>query len=105
MFSLIKKAMVLILMSVSSVLTVKNCLVLKDQECKVRKVVVDNDYLTYPYKNTVDKCVGSCNDVDNPYYKACLPDVVKNISVKSFDLILRKNILKNISFRQSCKCG
>ena len=34
-----------------------------------------------------------------------MPDVVKNISVKSFDLISKKNVLKNISFHQSCKCG
>ena len=26
------------------------CLLLKNQECKVRKVIIDNDYLTFPYK-------------------------------------------------------
>ena len=70
-----------------------------------RKVNVDRDYMTFPYKIKVDKCVGSCNDVENPYYKVCLPDVVKNISVKSLDLISGKSVLKNISFHQSCKCG
>ena len=60
--------------------------------------------MTFPYKIKVDKCVGNCNDVENPYFKVCLPDVAKNISVKSFDLISRKNVLKNISFHQSCKC-
>ena len=43
MFSLIKKAVILVLMSVSSVMTNKNCLLLKNQECKVRKVIIDND--------------------------------------------------------------
>ena len=42
---------------------------------------------------------------DNPYFKVCLPNSVKNISVKIFDLISQKNVLKNISFHQSCKCG
>ena len=50
------------------------------------------------------KCVGSCNDVDNPYFKVCLPYSVKNISVKVFDLISRENVLKNIPFHKSCKC-
>ena len=59
----------------------------KNQECKVRKVIIDNDYKTFPYEIKLDICVGSCNDEDNLYYKVCLPDVVKNISVKSFDLI------------------
>ena len=62
----------------------------------------DNDFL---YKIKVDKCVGSCNDKENPYFKVCLPDFVKNISVKNFDLISKKSVLRNISFHQSCKCG
>ena len=61
--------------------------------------------MTFPYKIGVNRCVGSFNDVENPYYKVCLPDVVKNISVKSFDLISKRHVLKNISFHQSCKCG
>ena len=68
-------------------------------------MIVDNDCMTFPYKIKVDKCVGSCNDVKNPYFKVFLPDVVKNISVKSFDIISRKNALRNVSFHKSCKCG
>ena len=78
---------------------------LKNQECKVRKVITDNYYMTFPYKIGVDRCIGSFNDKDNPYFKVCLPDSIKNISVKRFDLISKKNVLKNISFHQSCKCG
>ena len=54
--------------------------------------------MTYPYKIKVDKCIGSCNDKDNPYFKVCLPDSIKNISVKIFDLLSRENALKNIHF-------
>ena len=81
-------------------LTSGYCLLLKNQNCSVRKVIVDNDYMTFPYKIKVDKCIGSCNDKDNPYFKVSLPDSIKNISVKIFDLISRKNV----SFHQSCKC-
>ena len=105
MFSLIKKLVMLVLMSMSSALTSKNCLLLKNQEFKVKKVIVDNDYMTFPYKIKVAKFVGSCKDVENPYFKVCLPDVAKNVSVKSFDLISRKNVLRNVSFHKSCKCG
>ena len=80
-------------------------IIFENQECKVRKVTVDNDYMTFPYKIKVDKFVGSCNDVNNLYYKVCVSDVVKNISVKSFDLISRKSVSKNITFHKSCKCG
>ena len=102
MFSLIKKVFILIL---STPLISGYCLLLKNQKCKVRKVIIDNDYMTFPYKIRVDKCIGSCNNKDNPYFKICLPNSVKNISVKSFDLISEKLVFKNISFHQSCKCG
>ena len=108
MFSLIKKVwgMLCILISVLSAISVSSyCLLLKNKECKVRKVIIDNRYMTYSYKIRVDRCIGSCNDKDNPYFKVCLPDSVKNISVKSFDLISKKNVLKNISFHKTCKCG
>ena len=78
---------------------------LKSQECAVRKVIIENDCMTFPYKVGVDRCIGSCNDKDNLFLKFCLTDSIKNISVKSFDLISNKNVLKNISFHKSCKCG
>ena len=61
--------------------------------------------MTFPYKIKVDSCIESCNDKDNPYFKFCLPDSIKNISVKSLDLLSNKNVLKNVSFHQSRKCG
>ena len=50
--------------------------------------------MTYPYKIGIDRCTGSCNDKDNPYFKVCSADSIKNITVKSFDLITRQSILK-----------
>ena len=82
----------------------KGLILIKSQECKVREVIVDNDYMTFPYKIKVDKCVKTCNDIENLYFKICLPDSVKNISVKSFHLITKKTVFKNISFHKSCKC-
>ena len=124
MFSLIKKVLILVLMSsnlgsniIKSItgnfikLSPKhfmrsqpNCLLLNNQECAVKKVIIDNDYMTFPCKIKVDQCVGICNDKDNPYFKVCTADIVKNISVNVFDLISRKNVLKNVRFHESCKC-
>ena len=90
---------------ISTPLTWGYCLLLKNQECKIRKVIIGNDHMTFPHKIGIDGCIGSCNEKDNPYFKVCLPDSIKNISVRSFDLLSKKNILKNVSFHQSCKCG
>ena len=102
MFSLIKKIVLLIF---SLPLISGNCLFLKSQKCTVREVIIDNYYMTFPYKIGVDRCIGSCNSKNNPYYKICLPDSIKNISVKSLDLISQRLVFKNINFHKSCKCG
>ena len=95
MFNLTKKGLILILINVAQV---KNCLLLKDQKCDVKKVIIDNNYMTFSYKIKVDKCVESCNDVNNPYFKVFVPDIVKNVNVKVFDLFSQKNILKTSLF-------
>ena len=109
MLRLIKKIVILILMTCSSGNIIKHitgnfmlipenkpdCFLLKNEECKVRKVIIDNDYMVYRYKSKVNKCIGSCNDKNNPYFKICLPDIVKNVRIKVFDLLLQKNVLKN----------
>ena len=102
MFNLTKKVSILIMSTIS---VSEFCLLLKSQEYKVRKVIIDNDYMTFPYKIKVDKRIRSCNSENIPYYKICLPDSVKNISVKFLDLISQGLEFKNLSFHKTCKCG
>ena len=45
MFRLLKKVIILIM---SAPLTWGYCIFLKNQECTVRKVIIDNDYTTLP---------------------------------------------------------
>ena len=59
--------------------------------------------MTFPYKIKVDRCIGSCNDVNNPCSRVCVPKIVKNISFKVFDLISQQNELREVSFHKSCK--
>ena len=67
------------------------CISLKDQECKVRKVVINNEYMTYPFSIEVNRCNGNCNNITNPYARVCIPNIIKNITLKIFDLISLKN--------------
>ena len=61
--------------------------------------------MSFPHKIKVDRCIESCNDKDNPYFKVCTPYIGKNISIKVHDLISQKNVLRNVSFQKSCKCS
>ena len=67
---------------------------MNNQECKVRLKIINiysNEPLFYPYSVKISKCSGSCTNIKDPYAKLCAPDVVKNINVKTFNLISRTN--------------
>ena len=108
MFNFIKNLLILVLISAASLFvltdTSKKCMSLKNQECDVRKVIVDNKYMAFPYKINVNKCVGSCNNITNPHAKVCIPDVVKNVTVKMFDLMILTNTTKQVEWHESCTC-
>ena len=67
---------------------------MNNQECKVRLQIVNvNGYdpVFFPYSVKTSKCSGSCNNIDNPLSKLCVPDVVKNLKVKIFNLVSGTN--------------
>ena len=43
------------------------------------------------------KCSGSCNNINDPYAKICVPDVVKDLNVKVFNLMSRTNETRYIN--------
>ena len=48
-----------------------------------------NEPLFFPYNVKIRKFSGSCNNINDPYAKLCVRDVVRNINVKVFDMISR----------------
>ena len=68
------------------------CVSMNNQECKIRTKIIsinNNEPTFYPFSIKVNKCSGSCNNINDPYAKLCVPDVVKNINVKIFNLMSR----------------
>ena len=41
----------------------------------------------YPFSIKVNKCSGNCNDINDPYARICVPDVIKNLNVKCQELM------------------
>ena len=67
---------------------------MKNQECKVRPEIINvnsNEPIFYPFSIKTNKCSGSCNNINNPYAKICIPDVIKDLNVKVFNLTSRTN--------------
>ena len=70
------------------------CVSMNKQECKIRLEIINvntNEPMFNPYSVTVNKCKGSCNTINHPYAKLCVPDTIKNINVKISNLMSRTN--------------
>ena len=55
------------------------CVSMNNQECKVRPEILNiniNEPLVYPYSVKIDKCSGSCNNINDPYAKLCVSDAI-----------------------------
>ena len=58
----------------------------------------------YPNSFTINKCKGSCNTINDPYAKLCVPDTIKNINVEVFNLMSRTNETRHIEWHKTCNC-
>ena len=76
-----------------------SCISMNNQACKVRPEIVNvnsNEPVFYHFSIKTSKCSGSCNNINDPYAKICVPDAVKDLIVKVFNLMSRTG-LKRIS--------
>ena len=60
-----------------------------------------SDLIFYPFSIKTNKCSGNCNDINDPYAKICIPDIVKNLNVKVFNLMLRNNETRHIKWHET----
>ena len=84
-----------------------SCISMNNQPCKARPEIINvssNNPVFYPFSIKTSKCSGSCNNINDPYAKICVPDVVKDLNVKVFNLMSRTNETKNIKWHETCKC-
>ena len=84
-----------------------NCISMKDQECKVRPEIINvnsNEPVFYPFSIKTSKCSGSCNNINEPYAKICVSNVIKDLNVKVFNLMSRTNETRHIKWHETCKC-
>ena len=85
------------------------CLSVVNQECKPRPKILDvnegiGEALFYPYNMLVNKCSGSCNTLDNPMSRICVPNIIKNVNIKVYNFLMRLNETRNVLWHESCKC-
>ena len=72
---------------------------MSNQACKVKPEILNvnrDEPVFYPVSIKKSKCSGSCNNINDPYAKICVSDVVKKLNVKVFNLISRTNETRHI---------
>ena len=84
-----------------------SCISRKNQKCKTRSQVINvngDEPVVFRFSIETSKCSGSCNNINYPYAKICVPDIVKNLNVKVFNLMSRTNETRFIEWHETCKC-
>ena len=84
-----------------------SCISMKNHECITRPQVVNvnaDEPLFFPFSIETSKCSGSCNNINYPYAKICVPDAVKNLNVKVFNIMSRSKETRYIQWLETCKC-
>ena len=84
------------------------CLSVIHRECMPRPKILDvnegvGEALFYPYNVFVNKCSGSCNTLEDPMTKLCVPNIIKRVNIKVYNFLMRLNETRNVSWHESCK--
>ena len=69
------------------------CVSVINQKCMPRPKILNVNEgirraLFYPYNVLVNKCRGSCNILDNPRSKICVPKIIKNVNMKVYNFLM-----------------
>ena len=84
-----------------------SCISMNNQECRTILQIVNinsKESLFVSFSIKTSKCSGTCNNIDNPYAKLRVPDVIENLNVKVFNLMSRTNEARHIEWHSTCKC-
>ena len=103
--------MINLAISLFSILKVNKleCLSVINRKCMPRPKILDlnegvGEALFYRYNVLVNKCSGSCNMLDDPMARICVPNIIKNVNMKVYNFLVRLNETRNVFWHESCNC-
>ena len=85
------------------------CLSVINRKCMPRPKILHvnegvGEALFYPYNVLVNKCRGSCNTLDDPMARLCVPNIIKRVNIKVYNFLMRLNETRNVLWHESRKC-
>ena len=88
--------------SLFSILKVKTleCVSVINEKCMSRPKIINlnaDEPVFYPLSIKVSKC-------GDPMAKLCMPDIVRDMNIKAFNLLARINETRKVVWHETCKC-
>ena len=85
------------------------CVSVINGKCMPRPKILDvnegvGEALFYPYNVLVNKCSGSCDTINNPMAKLCVPGIIKRVNMKVYNFLMGLNEISSVLWQESCKC-
>ena len=85
------------------------CVSVVNQKCMSRPKILNanegiGEALFYLYNVLLNKCSGSCNTLDDPLARICVPKIIKNVNIKVYNFLMRLSETLNVLWHESCKC-
>ena len=98
MLGIIKKMFIVLLSSITNVSNQTKYILLSNQKCMIQPTLINlhpNEYSQefhcYPFSVKLDRCVGSCNTLNDLSNKVCPPNKTEDLNLSVFNIITGKN--------------
>ena len=111
MFGLIKKLFFALLTGLINGSDHTKCLSLSNMKCMTQPFLINlhpNEYSQefhyYPFAVKLNRCVESCNTLNDLSNKVCVPNKTEDLNLRVFNMITRINESKTLTKHISCDC-
>ena len=111
MFDIVKKMFFVLLSSIVNASKHTECVSLSNQKCEIQPTLINlhpNEYSQefhyYPFAVKLDRCVGSCNTINDLSNKVCAPNKREDLNLSVFNMITGINESETLTKLISCEC-
>ena len=112
-FGLIKEIFIRLLNGIVNGSNHTNCVSLSNQKCEIQPTLINlhpNEYNQelhyYPLAVKLERCIESCNTLNDLFDKACIPNKTEDLNLSAFNMVTGINESKTLTKHMSweCKC-
>ena len=93
MFGIIKKMFIIVLFSIVNASNHTKCVSLSNQECEIQPTLINlhpkeySQEFHYPFAIKLDRCVRSCNALNDLSNKLCIRNITEDLNLSMFSII------------------